>query len=624
MSGRDINNIFEIMKKDFKSAFSNPIIVIVLIALIILPSLYALINIKACWDPYENTDEVQFAISNLDKGATFEGTKLNVGNELVKELKNNSDFDWVFVSEDELRKGVHDGKYYAGMVIPTDLTENILSITSENPKTAEIDYVVNVKANPVASKLADSASNRIYRAMNAKIVAFINIAAYGKLGELQEGLSSGATQLSSGSSQLSDGASQISSGADELSSGADDLNSGADKVKSGASKVNDGADKVKSGTEAIDDGAGQISSSAEQIKSGSEQVQQGAEEIEKIDTSKLPSPAREVAQSSVQLANSSSQLAAGSSQLAEGSVLLAGSSSELANGAGDVANGASDVANGAGGLADGSSELIKGALSLAAGSELLSNSASQALFSAASALYTASDSLSSVTGINESQIGDYIYSPVKFNREEIYPVEHYGSNISPFYLVLSMWVGAVITCVMLKPGTSTGTKYSPLEMYFGKLLIFIIMSILQVSVTLIGAFWLGIEIHDPVMFIFSAMLVSVIFMVFIYSLTSALGHVGKGLAVILLVIQISGTGGIYPIEIMHEFFQVLYPYLPMTYAINLIRESQLGLVWPNYLFSFSILIGIGIVTIIIAVIIKEKADDASHYFEERLEETDLF
>ena len=625
MSGRDIHNIVEIMKNDFKAAFKNPIVIVVLVALIILPSLYAILNIQACWDPYENTNEVQFAIANLDKGATYENMTLNVGNELTKELKDNDKFDWVFVTEDELKKGVDSGKYYAGMIIPEDLSKDVISITTENPKSAEIKYIVNIKANPVANKLTDSAANSVYRTMNAKIVEFIDVAAYGKLGELQDSLASGSSQMSSGASQLASGASQVSSGAGEVSSGADKVTSGADKVKTGASDVNKGADKVKSGSKAVDNGASKVSSSADQIKSGSKQVQQGASDLEsQVNPSVLPSPVKEVVEGSVQLANSSSQLAGGSSDLAEGSVQLASSSSKLANGASDVAGGANKVANGASDVADGSNKLAEGALSLAAGSELLSSSAAQALFSAASSLSGASNSLAEVTGINESQVGDYIYSPVKLDREEIYPASNYGSSVAAFYIVLSMWVGAVITCVMIKPGTSTGTKYSPLEMYFGKLLLFIIMSLLQAGATISGLFILGIDMVEPFLFIFSGILVSMTFMVLMYSLISALGQIGKGIGVILLVLQISGTGGIYPIEIMGDLFQAIYPFMPMTYAINLIRESLLGVVWHNYIPALLILTGISIATIIVAVIIKEKADDASHYFEERLGETGLF
>ena len=96
------------------------------------------------------------------------------------------------------------------------------------------------------------------------------------------------------------------------------------------------------------------------------------------------------------------------------------------------------------------------------------------------------------------------------------------------------------------------------------------------------------------------------------------------IAILLLVFQISGTGGIYPIEIMNPIFQALYPYLPMTYAINIVRETVLGLIWSNYIPSFLVLMAIAIATIILSLIIKEKADKASHFFEEKLEDSGLF
>ena len=611
MSGRDIGNIFEIMKKDFKSAFSNPIVVIVLIGIIVLPSLYALLNIMACWDPYEETGEVEFAIANLDNGSSFEGTQLNIGNELVKELKNNDKFKWTFVTEDELRDGVYNGDYYAGIIIPKNLTENVVSISTDNPHQAELEYVVNIKSNPVASKLTDSAANSVYTTLNAKIVEIINLAAYGKLGELQEGLASGAGQLSSGGSQLAAGSAQVSSGASQVQSGASQVEDGVSQVQSGANQVQSGASKVN-------EGANKVSSGSASVKQGASEVEKGSEEIQSaIDPSTLPSPVKEYVESNIKLANGSGEVAKGASSLADGSVSLAESSSRLANGSSGVASGASQVASG-------SSELAEGALSLAAGSQLLSNSATQALFSAAAALSSSANSLSSITGINETILGDYFFSPVKLDRNEIFPVPNYGSNVAPFYLVLSMWVGAVITCAMLKPGNSQGTKYSSLEMYFGKLALFVLMSILQVAVTISGSFILGIYIANPLLFIFSAILVSVVFMVLMYSLVSALGNVGKAIAIVLLVLQISGTGGIYPVEIMQQLFQVLNPYLPMTYAITLMREAQLGLVWSNYLPALIILLAIGVITVIVLLIVKDKADKRAHYFEERLEESGLF
>ena len=174
MGDRDFNNVLEIIENDFKSAFSNPIVTIVLIGLIILPSLYALLNIDACWDPYGNTGDVVFAIANLDEGADFEGANINVGNELVKDLKNNDKFKWTFVGEDELRDGVYKGDYYAGIIIPKNLSKNLVSIASDDPQQAKLEYIVNMKENPVAAKLTDSGSNAVYNALNAKIIEIIS------------------------------------------------------------------------------------------------------------------------------------------------------------------------------------------------------------------------------------------------------------------------------------------------------------------------------------------------------------------------------------------------------------------------------------------------------------------
>ena len=574
MSGHSVNNIKEIIKKDLKATISNPIVVIVLIAIIILPSLYALLNIQACWDPYGNTGNVEFAIANLDKGTTFEGTHINIGNELVDELKNNTKFKWKFVSEKNLREGVFKGHYYAGIVIPKNLSKNVVSISSDHPKQAKLEYVVNVKSNPVATKLTDTGANTVYTSLNAKIVEVINLAAYGKLGELQAGLADGASQLAGGAGQLQDGANQVSAGAGQVKGG-------AGQVKGGAGQLHKGVTDVKKG--------------AKQVDKGSKQVKKGSEELESaVDSSLLPDgPVKKYVDSSSQLAN-------GTSTLADGSVQLANGSTQLAGGAND--------------LAGGSLELAEGSLSLAAG----------ALFTAASSLGATANQLSAITGINESVLGDYFLSPVKLDRQEMFSVPDYGSNVAPFYLVLSMWVGALITCVMMEPKSSAGTKYSPFEMYTGKLLIYIIMSILQACVTIIGAHLLGVHISNYPLFIFSAILVSVVFMIFSYSVISAIGTVGKAVIVILLVLQISATGGIYPIQIMHKFFQSLYPYMPMTYAIRLVREAQLGVVWGNYIPALAVLLAIGLITIVVCVLIKEKADKASKYFDERLEESGLF
>ena len=718
------NHIVEIMKNDFYSSFKNPIVILLLLGVILLPSLYGLVNIYACWNPYENTDNVQFAIANEDEGATYQGDNIAVGDKLVDSLKDNTDFKWEFVSSNELRNGVHDGKYYAGIIIPKNFSESVVSITTSEPHSAELEYIVNEKTNPVAAKLTDAAAKAVYNKLNAEIVSFIDVAAIGKLGELQEGLSTGADKMENGADQLSAGADKVASGADQLTAGADKVSAGSNKLASGAGAVSSGANslaigsnKLSSGADKVAKGAGQVADGTQQIADKSNDIYETFLKIKKIiddggnaskviddfkdidsDTSKLAQELQELdTQSndvskgalnlyddSYNLSTEAGQVAAnaytvanrthdvsnrmnnvsthmselrealesrnysnihdllekinnelnqtnqklntlndGAHQVAGGSGSVASGASELASGSQQLADGSSQLASGAYELSDGVHVLANGTIKLANGAELLGYSSASALRNASNEIGFAAEQLSAVTDLDQDQVGDYFFSPVILRRHEEFPTNNYGSQVSPFYLVLSMWVGALISCVMLRTNKED-TKYKPHEVYLGKLLLFNIMAILQTTVTLIGCYILGIDISNHLMFMFSCYFVAVIFMALIYSLISVFGEVGKGIAILLLVFQISGSGGIYPVEIMNTIFGILYPYLPMTHGINIVREAQLGLLWNNYLPSFAYLLILGVVTVILALLLKQRWDKRTKYFEDKLGETDLF
>ena len=589
-----LRNVGEIIKSDVRATFSNPIVIIVLIALIILPSLYALVNIYACWDPYENTGRVQFAIANDDRGASYQGVNIHAGDDLVKMLKNNTDFEWVFVSSDDLRQGVHNGTYYAGMVVPANFSECIVSITTENPKSATLEYRVNEKSNPVAAKLSDSAAKAVYNNINAEIVTFINLAAYNKLGELQQGLASGASQLSSGAVLLSDGAGQVGDGANQVADGASQLSAGAGQLTDGANQLADGSGQLAQGTS-------QAASKVNDVKNQVSDANQVVQQYSSSDWAK----------------NEMNYINGKTSDLAQ-------NVSKLDNGAQQVHQGSVELASGSRQLNDGVNELSQGTMSLAAGAQLLANSAAYALFTASSSLAGAADGLSSVTGIDEKKVGDYFYAPVKLDRHEEFSVNNFGSQISPFYLVLSMWVGALVTCVLLKAGSSIGTKYRPNEVYSGKLVLFASFSILQTTITLLGCYVLNIDIFNHPVFILTCYFVSLVFMTFVYSLISLFGDVGEGITIILLVFQISGTGGMYPVQIMNNIFGVIYPYLPMTHGINIVREAQLGLIWANYIPSFTKLLVFAMVVIFVSFILKQRFDKRTKYFDEKLDDSGLF
>ncbi len=720
------NNILEIMRSDFHSAFANPIVILVLIGVILLPSLYGLVNIYACWNPYEETGNVVFAIANEDNGTTYQGDDINVGKNLTDSLKNNTDFKWVFVSSDELRTGVHDGNYYAGIIIPKNFSESIVSIVTGDPHSAELEYIVNEKSNPVAAKLTDSAAKAVYNNLNAEIVSFIDEAAVGKLGELQEGLATGADKMSGGADQLSAGANKVASGANQLTAGADKVSSGSNQLASGANALSSGATQLSVGSVKLANGADQVASGAGQVADGTQQIADKTNEIyaiylkikhaiengsdvsklendvNKLDTdtsriaqdlNELNSESHEVRDSALNLFGESYNLTGDTATVAIGSGRVADKTEEISNkfnnvsthvtqlkeavknkedksnihdllekidkemnetnqkfndlnnGAHAVANGSSSVATGAHGVASGSSQLASGSsklasganelssgvhvladgtIKLADGAELLGYSSASALRNASDEIGFAAEQLSAITDVNQEDVGDYFFSPVILKRHEEFPTNNYGSQVAPFYLVLSMWVGALITTVMLKTGSSIGTKYRPQEMYLGKLALFTGMAILQTTVTLIGSFLLGIDVSNPLMFILSCYFVAVIFMAIIYSLISLFGDVGKGVAILLLVFQISGSGGVYPVEIMNTIFGILYPYLPMTHGITMVREAQLGLSWSNYLPSFVFLLIMGAILVAASTVLKQKWDKRTHYFEEKLNESDIF
>ena len=719
-------NISEIIRKDFRAAFTNPIVVLVLLAVIMLPSLYGLVNIYACWDPYEETGNVQFAIANEDNGSEYQGDRFNVGDKLIESLKENDDFDWQFVTADELRSGVHDGKYYAGIIIPKNFSESVVSITTSHPHSAELEYIVNEKSNPVAAKLTDAAAKAVYNKLNGQIVSFIDVAALEKMGELQEGLATGADKMEDGADQLAAGADKVADGASQLTDGANQVASGSNQLASGAQAVSTGANTLSVGSVQLANGADQVSSGAAQVADGTQQIADKtndiyaiylkirnaiinttdtyklSDEVDKLDsdTSKIANELDELDKDSLDLSNNAlnlyvdaynlssnaSQLAVKSNniatrthdlnnrfsnvsahisklnnavksgsdksiiiellekidkefnetdqkinQLNDGAHQVANGSSSVASGANEIASGSSQLASGSSQLADGAYELASGVhvlsngtIELAAGAELLGYSSASALRNASDEIGVAAEQLSAVTELDTDDAADYFFSPVVLKRHEEFPTSNYGSQVAPFYLVLSMWVGALITTVMLKTGSSVGTKYRPQEVYIGKLALFNLVAVLQTTVTIIGSLLLGIDIASPLMFFLSCYFVSVVFMAIIYSLVSVFGEVGKGIGILLLVFQISGSGGVYPVEIMNKLFGIIYPFLPMTHAITMVREAQLGLLWNNFLPAFVFLLLLGAIVVALSVLLKQRWDRRTKYFEDKLEESDLF
>ncbi|WP_058300857.1 YhgE/Pip domain-containing protein [Gorillibacterium timonense] len=176
---------------------------------------------------------------------------------------------------------------------------------------------------------------------------------------------------------------------------------------------------------------------------------------------------------------------------------------------------------------------------------------------------------------------DFFAHPVSLVENKLYPIPNYGSAMSPFFTTLSLWVGALLLVSLLSvevqdcPGGCR--EY---EVYFGRYLIFLQTALLQaLFVTLGDIYLLKAYVHDPLWFVLFALLLSSVFMLIVYTLVSVFGNVGKAMAIVLLVLQLAGSGGTFPIQVTPPFFQAIYPYLPFTYGISMMREATGGILW---------------------------------------------
>ncbi len=178
----------------------------------------------------------------------------------------------------------------------------------------------------------------------------------------------------------------------------------------------------------------------------------------------------------------------------------------------------------------------------------------------------------------------FMTSPVEIEDNRLFPWPNYGSTATPFYTVLCLWVGGLLSSALLSLEVhefEEGTVIKPYQMYLGKLLTFLTLAICQALVASLGAlFILGSYTLHPVMYVLYSVFVSIVFMTMIYTAGSLLDDVGKAIIVFILVLQIAGTSGNFPIEVTPVLFQKIYPYLPFTYAINGMRQIMAGIVYP--------------------------------------------
>ncbi len=233
--------------------------------------------------------------------------------------------------------------------------------------------------------------------------------------------------------------------------------------------------------------------------------------------------------------------------------------------------------------------------------------------------------ISNVLDLNAESVGDFLGSPAELVTESIFPVENYGSGVAPFYTNLALWVGGFVLVAIYKLEVDDEGigDFKPWQGFFGRWLLLNLIGQLQAIICCIGDICLGIQCLSPVAFVFAGMVESFVYVFFIYALSIAFKHIGKALGVLIVVLQIPGASGLYPIEMQPGFFQALNPWLPFTYGINAMREAIAGFYGNYYAQNLAVLLVYLIPALLIGVTARKHLLNINNLFDKKLAETDM-
>lgn len=224
-------------------------------------------------------------------------------------------------------------------------------------------------------------------------------------------------------------------------------------------------------------------------------------------------------------------------------------------------------------------------------------------------------------------VGKFISAPVQVENISFYEIKNYGSAMTPFYTILSFWVGGVLLVSLLKTRVYEDEQIKnikPYQAYIGRYFLFMVIGIIQALVVCFGDLYiLKVQCLNPELFVLAGVIASIVFINIIYTLVVSFGDVGKAICVFLLVIQVAGAGGTFPVEVTPEFFQKINPYLPFTYAINSMRETIAGLYGDAYKTDIIKLLTFLPSSLALGLILRKPLIKINEFFEEKLEETNL-
>lgn len=722
-----MNNALKVYLRDLRRFARVPQAVIILVGIIIIPSLYAWFNIVAFWDPYSNTQDVKVAVVNLDEGAYSDLTgRVDVGEQVVAQLKQNNQLGWVFLDKEEAMTAVKSGDAYAAIVLPEHFSRDLLSVTTGDFVRPKLEYFVNEKANAIAPKITDVGATTLETQINSTFVSTVSetlttaleqagVDIESRLEQAQEGSVNVLRQVSSQVAAAREGLSSID---DAVLSGATAVGDARSALQEADSALNGAQDAIRetqalvadvqtgmisfthslthasiSGTAKLTEISAKLNHQLASLSAGMDQASsvvgtaindatavveangRALAELQDVLSTLAPTDPQYQAISDainrLQTQNTADQQLLGelqqlNSDVAQLSTELQASASAMnsaiqstataAGAVGSVLQGTvprlnqalSTLSAAAGGFAaslDAQKVLIGEAVQLLESLEGVFEQASASTESLDANLASLQQDLTGLradvsavtsadlwnqvqvlTSLDPKKISEFMASPVKVNDKVVFPVTTYGSAMAPLFTNLSLWIAAFVLVVLLKLEVDTeGIKgLTVRQAYLGRWMLLATINFFQALLVSVGNVVIGVQMASAVAYVLTSVFVGFVYMAIIYSLAMSFGYVGKGMAILLVIMQIPGASGIYPIEMMPDFFRALFPFFPFTYGIDAMRETIGGFYHGDYWLSFAVLVLYALLAFALGLYFRQRLGNFARLFNSKLSETGLF
>lgn len=610
-----MKNIKSIIKTDILNIKVNVVAIVILFGLCVVPCLYAWFNIFSNWDPYgkDATSKLSIAVYSEDQGADLLGLELNAGQQLVSGLKANDSIGWSFVdTKDEAIEGLYSSKYYAAIIVPKDFSENCISFLTGELKHPNLEYFENDKKNAVAPQITNKAKNAVKDEINTSIVealteamtkvvyiadangidvkeTSINIAE--SLETLKMGLSDTVTVIDA-CSNLSDASKSLliignvvtndvnnvaSSSGILLDNIYENLNEDERRVPETVSETIKALDKISAN---LVDIRKSLNSSFNDVNNFIAITTGGI-----VNPSKVKSNEKDIIRNVDNTIESTNKI---SKQVKDeiGPDLLKAikSSEESIEDVKLILESLNKSTENINAVTNTYLAAIEGlSYNLSETRKLLNEDIEkvdriQGLFENLANNENFNNIISSVLEDGDL-LGEYIAAPIKMNDVVIYKIESYGSAMAAFYTVLAQWVGAILCAVLIKTNLHRKDleNLKLHEHFFGRYAAYLFVGISQGFIVAIGdLYYCQIQCLHPWKFMLVALVTGLCFSMINYALVFALDNVGLAASVIMLVIQVAGAGGTFPVQLLPKFFQILNPYMPFVFAMNGLKECIAG------------------------------------------------